>query len=250
MKVVCPSCERLIDVTAVRVVGADVFLGCAKCGVESSLPVTADALPTFEAPKAAPPLPMSSRKTPGPRALVLASSAEASNVVMLRAPTTAAVDSARAFADQDPFEVPEGLCPKCVSPRAPAALACPTCGLIFSRFRPASTEPPADLAAMWRELLREWGDDDRHAAIRRLAHDRAQLPELARLYRIRLAAMPDDPIAQRGRDEVLTAATAVMMLPRAPPEDQRGSRLMRFVVGAFAVLIILGALAGLIRLVK
>ena len=153
MKAVCPSCERLIDVTAVKVVGESAFIGCAKCGVESALPITTAELPTLpETPKAAPPLPISSRKTPGPRALVLASSVEASNVVMLRAPTAAAVDSARAFAEADPFAVPDGYCPKCISRRDQEASACPTCGLVFSNVEIDQLRPTEDLAAMWKIL--------------------------------------------------------------------------------------------------
>lgn len=250
MKAVCPSCERLIDVKAVKVVGSDAFVGCPKCGVESSLPITTDSLPPLaETPKAAPPMPMSSRKTPGPRALVLASSAEASNVVMLRAPTAAAVESARTFADADPFQVPEGYCPKCISKRAGSA-ACPTCGLSFDRVDVGALQPPADLAAMWKELLREWGDDGRHAAVRRLASEREQLPDLARLYRLRLAAMPEDPIAQRGRDDVFTLASSVM-LPRGDPKEAAQAPLVvRVVVGALALVVIFGAFAAMFRLLK
>ncbi|MBL8921326.1 MAG: hypothetical protein JNJ54_20875 [Myxococcaceae bacterium] len=271
MKVICPSCERLIEVTTVRVVGDSAFFGCAKCGVESALPVTTEALPSFpETPKAAPPLPLSSRKTPGPRALVLASSSEASNVVMLRAPTAAAVDSARAFADADPFAVPEGFCPKCISRRDGQALAsasragaspsrqgeraqdaaCPICGLVFANVDVGQLSPPADLAAMWKELLREWGDEGRHAAVRRLAMERNQLPDMARLYRLRLAAMPEDPIAQRGRDEVLAAASAVVLLPRGPREPAKSPLVVKVLVGGLALTVIVVAVTMMVRMLS
>ncbi|MDP3503343.1 MAG: hypothetical protein Q8S33_23615 [Myxococcales bacterium] len=238
----------MIDVTAVKVVGGDAFVGCPKCGVESSLPITTAELPALtETPRAAPPLPMSSRKTPGPRALVLASSAEASNVVMLRAPTAAAVESARLFADREPFEVPDGLCPKCISKRDDTALACHTCGLIFANA--SDQAPPEDLAAMWRELLREWGDESRHAAIRRLCIERNQLPALARLYRLRLAAMPEDPLAQRGRDEVFAAASSVMMVQRpGGGEPARAPLAVQVVVGVVAVLVTMAAGVMILRL--
>ncbi|MBE2248961.1 MAG: hypothetical protein IAE78_05370 [Myxococcus sp.] len=252
MKAVCPSCERLIDVTAVRVVGPDAFVGCPKCGVESSLAITTDELPPLaETPKAAPPLPMSSRKTPGPRALVLASSAEASNVVMLRAPTAAAVESARRFGEADPFAVPEGLCPKCVSKRDENALACRTCGLLFANADSQNLNPPEDLAAMWRELLREWGDESRHAAVRRLCVERNQLPALARLYRLRLAAMPEDPLAQRGRDDVFAAASSVMLLPRPGAGGPAQAPVaVRVFLGGVAVLIMAVAAAMILRMVS
>lgn len=251
MKAVCPACERLIELTAVRVMGADAFLACPKCGVESSLPVTTAEPPPLEAPKAAPPMPLSSRKTPGPRALVLASSTEASNVVMLRAPTAAAVESARAFAEADPFAVPDGLCPKCVSRRDETALACRTCGLLFANVDLGQLQPPEDLAAMWRELLRDWGDEARHAAVRRLAMERNELPALGRLYRLRLAAMPEDPLAQRGRDEVFAAASSVMATARpgvgGPPE---APLLVKAVVVTVSVVIIVSALTMVVRLLS
>lgn len=251
MKAICPSCERLIEVTTVKVMGDSAFFGCAKCGVESALPITADALPGFpETPKAAPPLPLSSRKTPGPRALVLASSSEASNVVMLRAPTAAAVDSARAFADADPFAVPDGFCPKCLSRRDGPSTACPTCGLVFANLDVAQLRPPTDLAAMWTELLRDWGDEARHAAVRRLVMERGQLPELARLYRLRLAAMPEDPIAQRGRDDVLSAASAVVLLPRGPREPPQTPLAVKLLVGGLALTVIVVAVTMMVRMLS
>ncbi|MDX2012660.1 MAG: hypothetical protein SFW67_20850 [Myxococcaceae bacterium] len=234
MKAVCPSCERLIDVTAVKVVADTAFIGCPRCGVESALPVTSGALPPLvDTPKAAPPMPMSSRKTPGPRALVLASSAEASNVVMLRAPTTAAVESARAMAEDDAaLLVPEGFCPKCLSKRQGAVAACGTCGLAFANVDLAALAPPTWLASMWKELLLAWDDEARHAALRRLAMEREDLPALGRLYRLRLAHMPDDPWAQRGRDEVFTAASSVM-LARPPEAAPSGGK---FVTKAIVVI--------------
>lgn len=250
MKAVCPSCERLIDVTAVKVVGAHAFVGCPKCGVESSLSLTQGALPGLtETPKAAPPLPVMSRKTPGPRAIVLASSAEASNVVVLRAPTSAAVESARAFADADPFFVPADACPKCISKREERALACRTCGLVFANARPEELSPPPDLAAMWKDLLLDWGTEARHGAVQRLAMERDQLPELGRLYRLRLAHMPDDPIAQRGRDDVFAAASSVMM-PRVAGEPARAPAAVQVFIGVVAVAVTGAAIYAIFRMVS
>jgi hypothetical protein len=248
MKAVCPSCERLIDVSAVKVVGSDAFVGCPRCGVESSLPITTEALPNVgESARVAPPPPLSSRKTPGPRAVVLASSSEASNVVMLRAPASAAVESASSFADANPFAVPAAFCPKCISRRDETALACRTCGLVFSNARPEDLEPPPDLAAMWSELLRDWGSESRHGSIRRLAMERDQLPALGRLYRLRLAAMPDDPIAQRGRDEVFAAASSVLMVPRSKERPQMPMWL-QVAIGGVAIVVAIGAIVMILRM--
>lgn len=249
MKAVCPSCERFIEVSAVKVVGNTAFIGCSKCGLESALPVTTEALPALaETPRAAPPLPMSSRKTPGPRALVLASSAEASNVVMLRAPAAAAIDAARALADQNPFVVPAGLCPKCISKRHPTAAACPTCGLDFSSAG-ADIELSSELSTSWRELLRSWGDEGRHADLRQWALSNGELPALARLYRLRLAQMPEDPLAQRGRDEVVAAASS-SFFPTGPREPAQPPAGARYLIGFVAIVVIIGAVWAMGRLIS
>jgi hypothetical protein len=250
VKAVCPSCERLIDVTAVKVVADTAFIGCPKCGVESALPVTTAALPPLsDTPRAAPPMPVLSRKTPGPRALVLASSAEASNVVMLRAPTTAAVESARAMAEDDAgLLVPDGYCPKCLSKRQATALACSTCGLVFTNIDRSALAPPAWLASMWKELLLAWDDEARHAALRRLAMERADLPALGRLYRLRLAHMPDDPWAQRGRDEVFAAASSAMLQrPGDAPATSPANLVVKAIVVVASLLAIFGAGSFMMR---
>lgn len=247
MKVVCAHCDRVIEVNAVRVLGNTAFIGCSKCGVESALAITTEALPPLaETPKAAPPLPMSSRKTPGPRALVLASSAEASNVVMLRAPQAAAIDAARALAEKDPFAVPAGLCPKCLTKRPGHAEACPTCGLTFAAIG-IDVGPPEQLASSWKELLRDWGNEGLHALVRQWAIDHGELPALARLYRLRLAQMPEDPLAQRGRDEVMAAASALPQSAR----DQRPAPIgAKVFVGVVSVAVIIAAVIAMMRLVK
>lgn len=226
-----------------KVVGDTAFIGCPKCGVESALPVTTSPLPSLvDTPKAAPPMPLSSRKTPGPRALVLASSAEASNVVMLRAPTTAAVESARAMAQDDAaLLVPEGFCPKCLSKRSGVAVACGTCGLSFTNVDLSSLAPPSWLASMWKELLLAWDDEARHAALRRLAMEREELPALGRLYRLRLAHMPDDPWAQRGRDEVFTAASSVMLARPSEVAPGGGKLVTKAIVVIASLLAIFAA---------
>ncbi len=228
---------------AVKVVADTAFVGCPKCGVESSLAVTSEALPALvDVPRAAPPLPVVARKTPGPRALVLASSAEASNVVMLRSPSTAAVDSARAMAEAGAaLAVPAGHCPKCLAKRAEKAPACATCGLTFAKANLAALGPPSYLASAWTEALLAWDDDGRHGALRRLAMERDDLPALGRLYRLRLAHMPDDPWALRGRDEVFTAASAAMLQrPAERPPPATGLAVKALVVIA-SLLAILGA---------
>jgi hypothetical protein len=176
----------------------------------------------------------------------LASSPSASNVVTLRTATADAIERAAASAEHNPFEVPPGFCPKCVARRDGGA-ACPQCGLAFDTFVAADVEPPAWLREAWVALLRAWGDDAAHEALRQRAHQEDMLGALGRLYRLRLAVEPNDPIAEKGRNEVLRLATAAMgSLSRgdAAVAPQR----MKTVLTGVAVLFAVGAVGLLIRL--
>jgi hypothetical protein len=69
------------------------------------------------------------------------------------------------------------------------------------------------------DLLRDWGNDARHERLRHEASARGALPELARLYRLRLASSPEDPWAVAGREEVLRLAQAAVTANRT---ERRG----------------------------
>jgi len=167
--------------------------------------------------------------------VALVSSPHASNVVTLKTATTEAVQRA-AEAVPAAFEVPPGHCPKCVAIRGPGP-SCPACGLSFDAFRPAMVEVPAWLKSGWVELLRDWGNDARHERLRTAASGRGALPELGRLYRLRLASVPDDPWASSGREEVQRLAQAAvaanLSTSRAP--DGPGSRRWLLIVVVLAV---------------
>jgi predicted Zn finger-like uncharacterized protein len=292
MKVVCPSCERLVDVTSAQVRADEVLLRCPRCGVSSALTVaghleaqrdhqespseaeqlsqdqgsfaqsardqgsfarSAQDQGSFAGPgpgqRAAVQVPVTpffaSRKTPGARH-TLASSSDASNVVMLRSPSTAAIDSAKAQAASAPFAVPDGVCPRCLAKRAEHAAACSACGLSFSGTARLSFEPPESLKGPWVELLEHWGDDGRHEALRRLAIVQGHLAELGRLYRLRLAHHADDPWAVKGRDEVFAAASAVLLTARVDTPAGM-SPALKLVVGGVCVVVIIGALTLMVK---
>ncbi len=220
---VCPHCERLVPLTISGLEKDAVLLSCAKCGQ-----VTRESV-SLAAPVAAPPR---DTRDPVPRAaepasvldsrpIALESSATASNVVSLRTASTEAIDRAARASRADPFEAPAGHCPKCIGKRVDGAASCPWCGLDFANYDPASMRPPDWLRDPWRELLLTWSNESEHAQVRAMAQKANGLPELGRLYRIRLADFADDPFAARARDELLRAATLAVSSRPAEPEEER-----------------------------
>jgi hypothetical protein len=172
VKFQCTSCERLVELERFRLDGAALVVTCPACGADTR---------------------SAEKKT-------------VSNVVALRTPTVEAISrAANAVGESDPFAVPEGFCPKCISRRADGASACSSCGMVFGQT--VDTFAPSDwLKGRWVELLSTWGEDAKHEALRTEAMGKAELAELGRLYRLRLADAPQDPYAVRGRDEVLRLA--------------------------------------------
>jgi hypothetical protein len=126
-----------------------------------------------------------------------------------RKPAMVSISSALAeVARADPFAVPEGHCPKCIAVRPALASACAQCGLVFANFKREEVEPSASIAEQFQHLLSQWEDVGGHDRVLQAALSRGELASVGRLYRIRLANVPQDPYAARGRDEVLRLATA------------------------------------------
>lgn len=227
MKIVCPSCERTSELTRYRLQGATLAITCTKCGQEWMAP------------------PSTTHSGPQPtvaavRAASLSSSPLASNVVELRTVPMEAIDRARSAAEGDPFTAPAGHCPKCIAPRDARAQSCPQCGLSFTQTDEASASDTPDwLKQAWRELLREWGAEPKHDALRAQAGVQGALMALGRLYRIRLAQMPTDPFGIRGRDELVRLASAPMGLTAVTRE----ASVARWKLGLAVVVLVLSAVA-------
>jgi len=236
MKLVCPACERLVELEQFRLDGGSLVVTCGRCGVESRVdpkqPPRAEPAPPPPAGEVPP-----ARPSPPPPRLVPFTGP---NVVTLRTASVTAVEKAAEAADSNPFTAPEGCCPRCLAKRSPQAANCPSCGVVFAQLAPATLEPPLWLADAWRALLKTWGDDVQHELLRYRAFELEELAALGRLYRIRLAWAPEDPWAQKGRDEVLRLATAPVDLGKPP---DRGRPTLRYVViggfVAFAVVVLL-----------
>ncbi|MEW5738668.1 MAG: hypothetical protein AB1938_07055 [Myxococcota bacterium] len=309
MKVLCPQCERMVDLERFRVEGGVLHVTCVRCGADTEVRPSADAVAASvpqatveapgsadeaasgphlgsgarvaggasapaaasprvlpEAPRSSSPLVESSPPPPSgspspatarapestpsrppsqPPRVSLTSSPAASNVVMLRTATVDAVERAAKSAEGDPFEVPPGFCPKCIA-RRDGSSSCPQCGVQFDTFVAANVAPPAWLCEAWVSLLRGWGDEGAHEALRQRAQREDMLGALGRLYRLRLASEPNDPIAEKGRTDVLRLASAAMSY-RPRSDEAQGPSRVKTVVAAVAVFFAVGAVGLLIR---
>lgn len=234
VKILCPSCERLLTLGAFRLEGSTLVVTCVGCGVESRAeqPAAAAVAPSFAASR-----PVSQ----APR-VSLASTEGGSNVVVLRTAGHDAVAKAAAAADDAPFAVPDNVCPRCIAPRA-AAAACPHCGISFERYEASMTMPPKWLRDDWVALLRDWGNEAKHTIVRRKAQQLDALAAVGRLYRLRLATVPEDPFAHEGRAEILRLAAVTISLAR-PGEDHELTMSPRrrnaiLGLGGFAIFVVL-----------
>ena len=236
MKYLCEGCERLVVPARFALEAGALLLTCERCGATTRAePVGASAAggaePAQEAAAAAP-----APAEPRPPAAL--------RVVALR-PSGETVRQAAALArSEDPFAPPPGHCPKCLAPRDEDGLICPRCGLVFANFRPEEHRPSAPLGEAWVALLSSWDDEERHQRFVQLALARGELAGAGRLYRLRLAQAPLDPVAQRGRDEVLRLASASSSAALA--RESRASsgpspRLRNLAVAVLALLLVLAA---------
>ena len=214
MKFLCASCERMSAASSFRVAGVALFLTCARCGRENPLEIAGSPTPPADPVPSPPPVTPSS-----PR------------VVPLRSVQDPVRLAREAAASDDPFAVPEGRCPKCIGDRPDEALSCPHCGLVYVNHRPEEIAPSTELAQAFREALADWDNPSRHDAVLELAARTGELPALGRLYRIRLAAAPHDPIAQHGRDEVLRRAAAASEVLRLKAPEARAPNWQYALVG-------------------
>jgi hypothetical protein len=162
----------------------------------------------------------------------------ASNVVVLRTAGHDAVNKAAIAADlPEPFLVPPNVCPRCISPRT-GAEECPHCGVRFERYEEALSMPPRWLRDEWLPLLRDWGNESKHAQLRRKAQQLDSLAAVGRLYRLRLVAAPDDPIAAQGREDILRLASVPMNYGTSDDTIEQRRRVITIaVVGTVALLI-------------
>jgi hypothetical protein len=144
------------------------------------------------------------------------------------------------------IQIPPGHCPKCITPRTPQALICNACGLVFANFRAEEHQPSAALESAWRGLEERWSRQEEHEKFLQMAFNMDELARAGRLYRIRLAAVPDDPQAKVALESMVRmASTAAAAAAKTDPaEVQRNRRkvlavsAMLFFVVPIAVLLV------------
>ncbi|QSQ12689.1 hypothetical protein [Myxococcus landrumensis] len=252
MKFQCEACERLIPLESFRMEAAVLVVTCQRCGAESRARTTVRASGEGASPAqvatvgGAPAMAVSggitgsavsaSGEGAGPsRAPVDApsgASPERAGVAPLRMVRGATPQGPQD--DEALFTPPAGHCPKCVSVRRPTALSCSQCGLVYANFVAEDHTPSAELMAAWRALAACWEEWPEHERFLSTAMGRGELASAGRLYRVRLARVPDDAMAQRAREEVVRRATLVVTTEAEPQGPSLLKRRLRG--GAIAVL--------------
>jgi hypothetical protein len=241
VKYLCDACERLIPPALFRVEQGVLVLTCPRCGGETrgETPLAVVGVSAGQGLEGeAGGLEVAARRGEPAR-----SEPVGPKVVLLR-PSGEQVRAAAELArSADPFAVPPGYCPKCISVRQEGVEACPHCGLEFVRFQPEEHRPVEPLATAWVEVLERWDEQEAHDRMLALGADLGELAAVGRLYRMRLAQAPDDVFARRGREEVMRLAAASASSALAPTQPSAGrSRLKLVAMGALFVCVVLATL--------
>jgi hypothetical protein len=136
-------------------------------------------------------------------------------------------------------QIPPGHCPKCITPRTPQALICNACGLVFANFRAEEHQPSAALESVWRALEDRWSKQDEHEKFLQMAFNMDELAKAGRLYRIRLAAVPDDAQAKTALESMVRmASTAAAAAAKTDPAEMQRNRRKVLAVSAMLFFVI------------
>jgi len=137
------------------------------------------------------------------------------------------------------IQIPPGYCPKCITPRAPQALICNACGLVFANFRAEEHQPSAALESAWRGLEDRWTRQEEHEKFLQMAFNMDELAKAGRLYRIRLAALPDDAHAKVALETMVRmASTAAAAAAKTDPAEMQRNRRKVLAVSAMLFFVI------------
>jgi hypothetical protein len=138
---------------------------------------------------------------------------------------------------------PSTSCPKCFAVERPGLKACARCGLLVSRWATFSASLPEDprLDELWRALLADWQDPQRHARFLDEAAGASGLDLAAARYRLAARERPGDPLAEAG---LARAAMLAERLHAARAESERPGpqRWLERASVAVATLVLAGAI--------
>ena len=86
---------------------------------------------------------------------------------------------------------------------------------MFDNFASVNFELSPDAEQLWQETLQKGDDEAAHRALVQYAQNAGELPQVARLYRLRLAHNPEDAVAARWVEEVMRTVAAVPLAATA-----------------------------------
>jgi ribosomal protein L37AE/L43A len=163
VKVLCPHCERLVELKEFRVENEALIVSCEACRAQTTIPMGTTTAPKVQT--ASPVELVSNVKEPG------------ANTVEL-------------------FRAPMGFCPKCLTRKSGQSAACHSCGLDFSKgeYEP---ERPHWLIEATDSLSRNWNNVAAHQQFLDTASNNDALALAGRVYRVRLAHEPTDAVAEK-----------------------------------------------------
>ncbi|MGV3621730.1 MAG: hypothetical protein ACO1OB_12975 [Archangium sp.] len=147
----------------------------------------------------------------------------------------------------NPFSPPGTCCPKCAAQKR-SLLNCVACGADFGKLEVMSLQPPRWLREMWGMVWMNWNDITAHESMLTEAIKRDALPALARLYRVRLAWSPLEPMATACLKEVSRRA-ALPLLQQLPvdtaPRRRRAFMWSGLTMGSMLVMLLLSVLESM-----
>ena len=116
---------------------------------------------------------------------------------------------------------------------------------MFANFRAEEHQPSAALESAWRGLEERWGKQEEHEKFLQMSFNMGELAKAGRLYRIRLAATPDDPQAKVALESMVRmASTAAAAAAKTDPGELQRNR--RKVLAVSAMLFFVLPIAALL----
>jgi hypothetical protein len=109
---------------------------------------------------------------------------------------------------------------------------------------PAGAIPPLDptATALYAACEAAWDDEQRHDKFVKYCSASGLLASAARQYRLRLTQHPEDPVAAKMQQRIVTMASFLLTKHQPPPAPLTRSRWFLVLVGVAAIAGLLAAL--------